>query len=353
MLFCRHPRQWTQHGGLRQSYVSYPPPLQEEDDVGDDFFEPLGAARHSSQHMCGTAVGGEQCGGFLRSSHDSSLSGSVLAFVPAAVQAGRRTSPTERAACESSPSAARKRSWLCVSDQRPSTMHPEQASYMRPTASSLAKAAQCRSKSQEFAPTGDQPQPIRIPCPPAEQVRCGLKQAHSRVHRRAARAERSPSGGSDEECHCEGSPVRDGSQVSRVVNALMDVTQLQQGLKALGNKHQSLQALAKVCECTCWDFLAALMYCTCTAETLVACVIAVPPVRSPSISCALACGQQVHGYTTLTLYWYAPKSSLTLIAGVVTGSGPGRLHSSEISYAACGRCKTFRSSCDAGTSRGD
>ena len=49
-VLCRHPRQWTRHGGLQQSFLSYPPPLQDEEDDGGP--DPLWAARLSPQNMC-------------------------------------------------------------------------------------------------------------------------------------------------------------------------------------------------------------------------------------------------------------------------------------------------------------
>lgn len=255
-VLCRHPRQWTQHGGLRQSFLSYPPPLQEKDDSDGSVLQRVWAAKLSPQHMCArlssqrmcaTAHGSEKRADFVHSSHESSLSGFVQTFVPAVPQVGCRQSPTECMAYGSEHAAARECSRYCVREaQRPSTALPQQASYMKPTASFLAKTAQCRSKGQECTASGREQAPIRIPCPPSEEFRCGRDQAHYRTGQQQPHIERSLSGGSDDEICMVGSSLQADSNVSLVVNALMDVTQLQQDLKKLGSKNQSLQALSKV-----------------------------------------------------------------------------------------------------------
>ena len=132
-VLCRHPRQWTRHGGLQQSFLSYPPPLQDEEDDGGP--DPLWAARLSPQNMCvPTTHGCEQRSDFVHSSHDSALSVSVHADAPAVAQSGHWQSPE----CNARGPA---RSAPCEPDlhctggrQRQSAVVPQQASYMKPTA---------------------------------------------------------------------------------------------------------------------------------------------------------------------------------------------------------------------------
>lgn len=247
---CRHPRQWARHGGLQQSFLSYPPPFQDEEDVGGP--EPLWAARLSPQNMfVPTTHGSEQRADFVHSSHESSLSGFAQAFAPVATQDGYRQSPeciayvpTRSASCEHHRNGERHRQSAAV---------PRQASYMKPTASSLAKTADSRSKSQECAGGGREPAcTVRIPCPPSVDQGCGRNQADQSGHQQQLHTARSLSAESDCQMCMVGSPVKPGSHVSRVVDALMDVTQLQHDLKDLGGKHQTLQALSKVCMSAIW-----------------------------------------------------------------------------------------------------
>jgi hypothetical protein len=245
----------VQHGGLRQSFLSHPPPLHEEEcETEFSATDRLWASRPTPHHICVPEMHYEQVSEIESSRQTYSLPDFAQAHIPIEPQAGRQSSSSDD--CDTfdpqhTAPKAHSRPWLRA--QRPSTAEPPQASYMKPTASFLAKTAECRSRSQEcVTDRKDEPFPTSIPRPLDEDPRWGCAHAHCMTHPLQASAEPSPSQfsghGSEEETYVvdSASPVRADSPVLRVLNALTDATQLQQDLKTLGSKYQSLQELSKV-----------------------------------------------------------------------------------------------------------
>lgn len=242
---CRQPRQWTQHGGLRQSYLCYPPPLRDEDD--SDYFEPAPYWRNldagSDTQPCPSFIHSDCYPSPTPATNQAAHADTHLSGHPCCVASG----PPGHAECERSQSRG--------TDQRPSAAKPQQASYMKPTASSLAKSADFQSKGAVRIPGHrEQHSPIRIPfeeCPSvahrcaSEPDQCGADQPGGTDQNLKNRHFQVPCTSEIQQLTMGGAAGNDS--VSHVVKALVDVTQLQRDLEHLGSKHRNLQSLSQVC----------------------------------------------------------------------------------------------------------